>query len=218
MEKTRQIKILSIVALVVAIAGMTLGFAAFSTTLSISSSATVTPNSEDFKVVMLGSETDLSDTTATPKVYYGATAEESLFNNYNGGSSVSLKANFTNPGQYVMYKAYIHNLGEYYAYFDKIIFENVEGTSEKKKCTPVAGGGATLELVEQACESIKIIVVSQGNIEISDSFNLTGIGIPKGEVGYGHFKIIYEEGGVRVDGPFTVEFGDVKIIYSTIDT
>ena len=52
MEKTRQIKILSIVALVVAIAGMTLGFAAFSTTLSISSSATVTPNSDDFKVVV----------------------------------------------------------------------------------------------------------------------------------------------------------------------
>ncbi|MBQ3511969.1 MAG: hypothetical protein IJA30_06735 [Bacilli bacterium] len=49
MEKERQIKLLSIIALVVAITGMTLGFAAFSTTLNISSSATVTPNSEDFK-------------------------------------------------------------------------------------------------------------------------------------------------------------------------
>ena len=58
MEKTRQMKILSIIALVVAIAGMTLGFASFSTTLSISSSATVIPNSEDFKVVLSWSETD----------------------------------------------------------------------------------------------------------------------------------------------------------------
>ena len=50
MEKQRQMKLLSIVTLVVAIIGMTLGFAAFSTTLSISSSATVTPTSEDFKI------------------------------------------------------------------------------------------------------------------------------------------------------------------------
>lgn len=147
---------------------MTLGFSAFSTTLNISSSAIVTPNSDDFNVVMLESGTDLSDTTATPTLHYGATAEETLFNNYSGGSRVSLKANFTNPGQYVMYKAYIYNLGEYDAYFDKVIFENVEGTNVKKKCTPVGGGGATLELVEQVCESIKIIVVSQANIEISD--------------------------------------------------
>ena len=54
MEKNRQIKILSIVALVLAIAGMSLGFAAFSSTLTISSSATVTPNSNDFKVVVYG--------------------------------------------------------------------------------------------------------------------------------------------------------------------
>ena len=33
---------------------MTVGFAAFSTTLNISSSATVTPNSEDFKIVAYG--------------------------------------------------------------------------------------------------------------------------------------------------------------------
>ena len=84
MEKTRQIKLLSIVLLVIAITGMTLGFAAFSTTLSISSSATVTPNSEDFKVVMLGSETDLSDRTATPKVYFTAVGNKNVL--YNEGA------------------------------------------------------------------------------------------------------------------------------------
>ena len=50
MEKNRKFKILSIVLLVMAIAGMTLGFAAFSTTLSISSSASVTPNRDSFGV------------------------------------------------------------------------------------------------------------------------------------------------------------------------
>lgn len=218
MEKTRQIKILSIVALVVAIAGMTLGFAAFSTTLSISSSATVTPNSEDFNVVMLGSKTDLSDEYSHVTVYNGASAEDALISNYKGGSSLSLNANFTNPGQYVVYNAYIHNFGEYDAYFDKIIFENVEGTSEKKTCTPVAGGGATLELVEQACESINMTVVASNGTVFDDSYNLSDVILLRGIAALGKVKITYDDEGVRVDGPFTVEFGDVKIIYSTIDT
>lgn len=47
MYKPRKIKILSILALVVSIIGMTLWFAAFSSTLTISSSATVSPNSEN---------------------------------------------------------------------------------------------------------------------------------------------------------------------------
>lgn len=59
MEKDRRIKILSIVALVLAITGMSLGFAAFTSTLTISSSATVTPNSDDFKIVAYGIPTDL---------------------------------------------------------------------------------------------------------------------------------------------------------------
>ena len=54
MEKGRKIKILSIIALVVSIIGMTLGFAAFSSTLTISSSASVTPNASDFNFVVYG--------------------------------------------------------------------------------------------------------------------------------------------------------------------
>ena len=55
MEKERHIKILSIIALVLAIAGMSLGFAAFSTTLNISSSASVTPNSDNFNIIFCNS-------------------------------------------------------------------------------------------------------------------------------------------------------------------
>lgn len=54
MERDRKIRMLSIVALVLAITGMSLGFAAFSSTLTISSSATVTPNSDDFKIKVYG--------------------------------------------------------------------------------------------------------------------------------------------------------------------
>lgn len=50
MEKRRRIKVLSIIALLLVIAGMTLGFAVFSSTLNISSSVTVSPDSNSFNV------------------------------------------------------------------------------------------------------------------------------------------------------------------------
>ena len=87
MEKQRQIKLLSIVALVIAIAGMTLGFAAFSTTLNISSSATVTPNSEDFKIVAYGLEEEMTGDdfiqNATNLDLYSSTSKA---NPINGGT------------------------------------------------------------------------------------------------------------------------------------
>ncbi len=50
MEKQRQTKVITIVALVVAVFGISLGFAAFSNILTISSSATVKPDALSFSV------------------------------------------------------------------------------------------------------------------------------------------------------------------------
>ena len=49
-KKTKQTKILSIIALITAVLCMSLGFATFSTTLTISSNANVTPDSSAFAV------------------------------------------------------------------------------------------------------------------------------------------------------------------------
>ena len=50
MEHSRKQKLLVVLALVIAIASLSIGFAAFSTTLNISPSANVTPNSDSFSV------------------------------------------------------------------------------------------------------------------------------------------------------------------------
>lgn len=62
-----------------------------------------------------------------------------------------------------------------------------------------------------------IVVGSDGTV-LDDSYNLSDIILPRGIADLGKVKITYDDEGVRVDGPFTVEFGDVKLIYSTIDT
>ena len=132
MNKTRQIKILSIIALVLAITGMTLGFAAFATTLSISSSATVTPSSEDFKINIYGVKDQqslnefLNNNYQFEDVYLSSTNGVALANNAdsvvatinNSTHTISgLKALFDNKSGDVSYIFVIKNEAKYDAFF-----------------------------------------------------------------------------------------------------
>ena len=217
MEKQRQVKILSIVALVLAISAMTLGFAAFSTTLSISSSATVTPSSEDFKVVLSRSDTSVinSDTleqdcippqfseTGNTQMGYGC-----LGNDYFRDSD----AQFTVPGQSVEFIMYAHNIGEYDAYLNSVTYDVLDN-GEYKKCR--AFTDATSSLVQAACEGIKMTVSVDGvTYEVGEI--IAAHKLSKGSVKEIKLKIEYEAGAARVDGPIGIEFSNIKFNYSTV--
>ena len=73
MKNSRQTKLLVIIALVLALTGMSLGFAAFSSTLSISSSASVTPNSSDFKIKIYGYSETTTDNIFNINAYTSET-------------------------------------------------------------------------------------------------------------------------------------------------
>ena len=205
-----KIKILIIIVLVLAITGMTLGFAAFSSTLNISSSAIVTPNSDDFKVVISGSDTDFSVSEIGYVAENGATADVGFCNGFECNSS---NVQFTEPGQKVTYKAYVHNIGKYVAYIKTIEFANVNGTEHKKICSAVENGGATQTLVDAACEGIRVYCQSPAgyyydNMTFLNNNNILNVGdfLPVYTI------IEYQEGAARVDGPFNVQFGDVKLV------
>ena len=146
MEKHRQIKMLSIIALVIAIVGMSLGFAAFSTTLSISSGASVTPSSEDFKVVFSSSSTGVE----TDMIYPSDDEVLATPAKVNGTSLSDIHVTLTEPGQVVFYQFYIYNAGEYDAYIDSVNFG-------EKVCT--AGDGTSDALVQAACDDIFLTLV-----------------------------------------------------------
>ena len=59
MEKDRRVKVISIFALVIAITGMSLGFAAFSASLDLASNAFVSPDSATFNVKFSTSKDEL---------------------------------------------------------------------------------------------------------------------------------------------------------------
>lgn len=220
MEKQRQIKILSIVALVLAISAMTLGFAAFSTTLSISSSATVTPSSEAFKVVFSAVSNDIINSNTIGNCVGVPTTGTS------GGSSISSSgcigetefkkavAEFSAPGQEVGFIFYVHNVGKYDAYLKNVTFSLLDnGANKKCYATTSDSTKAADSLVDAACDGISFSVggYSETAVNISESV------IPQGTVKEIVVNIKYEEGAERADGPFKVEFGDVVFEYSTVD-
>ena len=109
MEKGRRSKSLFILVLSLLLLGTTIGFAAFSANLNISSSATVTPNEEDFKLLVSGSNIDPNVNIVNPEIVGDATADDITINNSKNSSSTSINVNFTEPGQSVTYLFYLHN-------------------------------------------------------------------------------------------------------------
>lgn len=213
MEHNRQIKILSIVALVIAIVGMSLGFATFSTTLNISSSATVSPNSGDFNIVFVPS----NDRGTADNVYCDVTNTADCTSAKIVGTSLSgIKATFDSPDSLVYYKVDIYNSGKYDAYLTNINFG-------EKNC--VAGDDATVSLVAAACEGISRRVSIEyyvddiwNEISIGASQKLSDLKLSPGEKMSMSYVISYDEFAARADGNFSVEFGDLIFEYSTVNS
>ena len=215
MEKNKSSKIIAVVALVVAVFGLTLGFAAFSNTLTISSSAYVSPSDENFKVAFSTSLTDANVTGTIAGTPTGAaTAEDATVS----GTTVSgIKANLTSPGESVSYTFYVHNSGEYEAFLNSITFENVAGENSPKVC--VAKDSTTSEaLVSAACEDISISVKVGNDAAVAGSVaEITDHSLLKTKNEIVTVTIAYAVDGDRADGNFDVSFGDLKLVYGTVD-
>ena len=209
MEKTRQIKILSIIALVLAISAMTLGFAAFSTTLNISSSASVNPNSSDFAVKFSTSQDSLVVNAVTPSNISGnVTATNGVIENGASPTLTNLSATFTSPGQYVEYTVYARNEGAYTAYLNNVNFIG------NKKCR--GSSGTTDSLVQSACNSIGV-TVTIGSNTYSTTSPVTGHPLAQNTGEEIKVRLEYASNGASADGAFEIKLPSVALVYSTVD-
>ena len=218
MEKNRSSKIIAVVALVVAVFGLTLGFAAFSNTLTISSSAYVSPSNENFKINLSGSESGITTSVV------GTPAQSENLGYYASQASVpgsrisGLKANVTQPGQEVSYTFYVRNDGEYDAYLNSIVFANVEGQSAPRYCVAADPQTTTASLVSAACESISVTVKVGDDAAVSGSqATISNHQLEKNTKEKVVVKISYASNGNRADGNFNVSFGDITLKYDTVD-
>ena len=216
MEKDRSSKVIAIAALLVAVVGLSVGFAAFSSTLTISSSANVTPNSDTFKVVFSSNGTTLTTEAVSGDVTgTGASATAATINNDTNPTISGLAATFTEPGQKVVYTFYAHNSGEYDAFLKSVTYANVTGKNESRVCTAVSG--TTEALVTRACDDISVKVNVGATNTTASKANITGHSLLKGAFEQVTVTIEYAADGDRADGDFSVAFGDVSLVYSSVD-
>lgn len=204
MEKERKNKKIILVVLLITIIGLSIGFAAFASTLTMQTSATVTPNPDSFKVVFSSSNTEVAEGTPILDGTYatGGTFEK------NATTITGLKANFTAPGQTATWKVYTFNDGEYDAFLNNVTLGEIT-------CTAKNGTSQSSAIEASQGISVKVTV---GGTEYSTSN--TDISSHKLAMGTGEEVLItltYAEGSARADGDFDITIGDITLIYNSVD-
>ena len=232
MKDEKREKILIAISLIAAIITLTVGFAAFSNTLTISSSAQVTPNESDFDINVYGIgdwqgvkgypflEQYTSKTISiankglnnTPAAISATDAK--ITDNGKNITISDINVGLSHPGQSASYFFMIKNEGKYDAYLDMTDIEvnsfnlPIEGT-----CT--AEEGATESLVEQACSYIWMSKI----LTDSDNYGFTGgdyVKIAKGDYLQLELNIFYYPQGTYADGNFNVAFDDITFEFTSI--
>ena len=221
-------KRIAALAIVVSVLGLSLGFAAFSNTLTIKSEALVQPNENLFNIDFVG-DSGGSVAPVIDNTVPGATATNATIGSDANGNSVieNIKATFTEPGQSVSYTFSTSNNGSFKAYLKSISFSNATGGDSFKLCSKVTEGKeaseyATDALVAAACNGINL-TLRLGSENFTDDAVRTGFAVPTAhdlDVSASEqivVTITYAANSARADGEFTVKFGDITLLYSSVE-
>lgn len=216
MEKNRSGQFIALLALIVAIVGVSVGFAAFSSALRIQSSANVKPDQNtlnvDFSSSATAVETNAIKPTTTPTT---VVATDATIDNSADPVIRNLSATFKEPGQKAVYTFYAYNAGELEAFLKSIVYENVSSKNSNKVCT--AGEGTTDALVQKACEGISLKVKVGTDAETSSGIaSISNHSLGKAKSEEITVTLEYASDATRADGDFTVSFGDVTLNYSSV--
>jgi len=239
MEKDRFSKILAVVALVVAVAGLSVGFAAFSSKLTIESSAVVIPE-DNMRVIFSNVNGAPTDTTiagtmnaameaaSTRLAAAGVTAPNlpaaanATIDNTNlkAPKITNLKATFTAPGQSVSYSFFVYNEMNYEAFLKSITFD-----TSKYSCQP--GTNTDTTTASNVCKSIKVEVSVDSTITADvigdgsatkNEYTASSAHSLAGESGEAVLvTITYPEGAPETNGDVTVRLPDAQINYSSAE-
>ncbi len=217
MEKNRTGQVIAFIALFVGIISLSIGFAAFSNTLTIKSNATVTPDSGIFNVDFSDDSTKVLVDPVTPVVTPNTlVATNGTIDNTGSPTISNISATFTEPGQKAVYTFYAYNAGELDAYLKSIAFANATGGSTTKVCTALTG--TTDSLVQEACKGITLSVqVGSEAATIGSVSSITGHKLAKASSDTVVVTLEYAVNSASADGDFTVTFGDVTLNYSSVD-
>ena len=199
----------------VSVLGLSIGFAAFSSSLTVKNNATITPDSGNFKVVFSSKSDSLSTTGVSVTKTGNAQAETPTIDNSGNPTIKNLSASFTAPGEKIEYTFYARNAGSYDAYLSSVVFNNINDKSVFKEC--VASSGTTASMVEEACKGIKVTTTVLSTAYTDTTLNITGHKLNKNASELVKVTIEYTSGSSVADGPFTINFGSIYLTYGSTE-
>lgn len=209
--ENRDSKIIAIIALIVGVVGLSIGFAAFTQTLRIENvQAEVKPSNS------LNVHFPTSGTLSATGSDAGATGSEITLN--SGTLITGLKAYFQKTGQYITYTTNIYNDSSYPAYLRSITFSK-NGTAT---CSPFSASTnpnpASESTISAACGNMKMYVTINGLVSniTTNQTNISGKSIPAGSNVSVTVKIAYEGSNIP-DGDFQTDFGNIQFDFSSED-
>lgn len=213
-----------IIILLIGVVGLSIGLAAFSSTLNIKSETTVSPDESSLNVGLSTSTTSIKGGTVIP-----TSDNESLLSSATNavisedGKSISnISVAFTEPGQIITYNFYIYNSGKLDAYFRRMNALRSENGGHTIRCT--AGEGTTDALVQETCKSINIRFTSdelKTDHTMGDNTASINYLYEKKIISpnlYSDFSISiqYLDTDIRADGPFSVGIAPLEAIFNSI--
>ena len=207
-------KILILAILFIAVIGLSIGFAAYSSSLNIESRANVNGNPSDYKLVFANNydinNLDYGYVLPSVNSQYGG---RGTINNTDTPVISGLTATFDDNGESVSYRVYIVNIGHYTAYIKNINFVPVNSTFNE--CSAVLGTSSSD--VVTACPYVYMSVNLDGNIFSSNSSLSNSMNYSIEPNGYKEMTITltYAENGYKPNGDFKVRFGSIELISST---
>ena len=228
MEKDRSARLIAIVALVLAVTGVSIGFAVLSTNLTIQAPvANVNANKDLFKVYFSSSQSSYEHNQVTPSLSSGG--DENFKGNPIDISDTStilsgIGGTFTAPGQTITYELGIANVSKIKGYLTSITFNNPDSGVSFAKCETVSdkGNGLEAESVATACQNLHVNVYVNGTKYSGSNSNISKNEINAqvdAQPGMQTLKveIIYDADATPVDGDFKATFGTIQLDYETKD-
>ena len=236
MERQRKYKMFSIIALMIAVVGLSVAFAAFSKVLTINASATITPNEEDFKVVTYGLKDEASansfdqsfevlDEYLSSEKSVGITFNSdiatgtpaTITNDKNTTTISSINVTLDKENSAFHYYFIIKNEGKYDAYIDLENFDQYTWyTSDNGICTAVEETIANEDEINTACQNISIETIGYApdGAYIEGTEEEPFYKLLVGEYIYIDIQIWSNRNGILIE-PYTVDFEDITINFST---
>lgn len=215
MEKERGAKVIALIALVVGVIGLSVGFAGWTAQLTISGTqAEISAGSGSAGAELFGDLIEVSDVSCADK---SATATVQSVGTATAHSWSGTKVTLTKQGDYVECTAKVTNGSNYTAYLDDIKILN------SIQCS------GTGQNVQNACDALKLTVTGTGSgtgakdsiatvqaSSISNALSISGNPIEPTKEGTIKLKIEYF-GSAISDTDFIATIPSVTFDYSTVD-